>query len=339
MSSSRQRPSRLVLASAYARSLLAAHGAGSPSPISASFAITDRCNLRCNYCNTPFLDTTDPSLEDIERVFDRLRALGVKRLGLTGGEPLIRRDLGEILELARRRGFFITLNSNLTLFDRRRHVLDEVDLFFTSLDGDREAHEASRGVKSFDGVLDAIARLSAEGRSVVAICVVSESSLNSARRLIALADRHGFKLHFQPQCTDTTIVRGRVADSLTRDRLRNYWRELAALRRAGAPIASSLPYLETLATRERFSETAWYDPNARCVAGRAFLYVDPHCLAYPCAYTRGQVEPVSLLGPDWRTAVGRSTPCTRCNVGPYLEFNLLYDQPVRAALSALKSYV
>jgi hypothetical protein len=81
------------------------------------------------------------------------------------------------------------------------------------------------------------------------------------------------------------------------------------------------------------------EAGVRCAATRGFFYVDPHGHAYPCAYTKGKSPPVDMLGDDWRTAVGRETPCSRCNVGPYLEFNLLYQKPIRTALSVLQSYL
>jgi MoaA/NifB/PqqE/SkfB family radical SAM enzyme len=263
----------------------------------------------------------------------------VKRLGLAGGEPMARKDVGDIVALARARGFYVTMNTNLLLYSRHEEKLRDVDLFFTSLDGDREHHEAARGRGSYDGVLEAVARIVAEGRKVVAICVVTEHSLDQAPHLLDLAQAGGFKVHFQPQCTETTIVRGRLAPDLTTERLQGFWLRLLAQKRAGRPVASSAAYLEALARWDDFGRTAVLDPAVRCAASRGFLYVDPHGHAYPCAYTKGRTPGVDMLGERWREAVGRETPCTRCSVGPYLEFNLLYQQPLRAGLSVLRSYV
>jgi MoaA/NifB/PqqE/SkfB family radical SAM enzyme len=214
-----------------------------------------------------------------------------------------------------------------------------VDLFFTSLDGDKEHHEAARGRGSYDGVLEGIARIKAGGRRVVAICVVTEHSIGQAEGLLDVAAAGGFRVHFQPQCTDTTIVRGGIAPELTNERLQAFWRGLLAHKRAGRPVASSVAYLEDLAGWADFTHTAILDPEVRCAASRGFLYVDPHGHAYPCAYTKGRTPPVDLLGENWRAAVGRDTPCTRCSVGPYVEFNLLYQRPVRTALSVMRSYL
>ncbi len=329
----------LGLAAAFGRSLLSWYVDGTPRPFSAAFAVTNRCNLRCSYCNTPFLDPSELPLPRIEVLFDRLASFGVKRLGLAGGEPLARKDIGDVVALAKARNFYVTMNSNLLLFARQEARLRDVDLFFTSLDGDREHHEAARGRGAYDGVLEAIGQITAGGRRVVAICVVTEHSIGQSDHLLEVAAAGGFKIHFQPQCTDTAIVRGGIAPELTNERLQAFWRGLLAHKRAGRPIASSAPYLEALAEWNDFTRSAILDPEARCAASRGFLYVDPHGHAYPCAYTKGRTPPVDLLGDQWRDAVGRETPCSRCSVGPYVEFNLLYQKPLRTGLSVLRSYL
>jgi len=327
------------MALAFGRSLLSWSVDGPPRPISATFAVTNRCNLRCSYCNTPFLDPSDLPLARIEILLDRLNRLGVKRLGLAGGEPMVRRDIGEIVALAKERGFFVTMNSNLVLHAQCRERVRGVDLFFTSLDGDREHHEAARGRGAYEGVLSAIHEIVASGRRVIAICVVTEHSIDQAESLLDLAEEGGFQIHFQPQCTETEIVRGEIARDLTNERLRRFWQGLLGLKRAGRKVASSAPYLEELSNWDDFARSAVLDPDVRCAATRGFFYVDPRGHAYPCAYTKGKAPPVDLLGDDWRAAVGRDTPCSRCNVGPYLEFNLLYQKPIRTALSVLQSYL
>lgn len=330
---------RLDMAFAFGRSLLSWYVDGTPRPFSATFAVTNRCNLRCSYCNTPFLDPTDLSLARVEVLFDRLARLGVKRLGLAGGEPMVRKDIAEIVAMAKARRFYLTMNTNLLLFEKNRPGLRGVDLFFTSLDGDREHHEAARGRGAYDGVLEAVARIVEEGRAVVAICVVTEHSIGQMDHLLDVAEAGRFQMHFQPQCTDTAIVRGGLGRELTTARLQRFWVELLARKRAGRPVASSVPYLETLATWDDFTRSAVLDPSTRCAASRGFLYVDPAGHAYPCAYTKGIAPPVDMLGDRWREAVGRETPCTRCSVGPYLEFNLLYQKPVRTGLSVAASYL
>jgi cyclic pyranopterin phosphate synthase len=71
-------------------------------------SVTDRCNLRCQYCMPEeeylWLPREDIlHFEEIERLVDQFVILGVEKVRLTGGEPLLRRDLPELIErLARK---------------------------------------------------------------------------------------------------------------------------------------------------------------------------------------------------------------------------------------------
>ncbi len=67
-------------------------------------SVTDRCDLRCTYCMPPEFDDYEPpadwlSFDELDRVARIFVALGVSRIRLTGGEPLLR---GRIAELAQR---------------------------------------------------------------------------------------------------------------------------------------------------------------------------------------------------------------------------------------------
>lgn len=329
-------PDLTRLAFAYAVSFGAYWTGMGPRPFSAAYAVTNRCNLRCAYCNTPFMDPTDLPLEQVRNLFDRLQRMGVSRLGLVGGEPLLRKDIGEVVAEAKSRRFYVTFNSNLVLYARRPEVFDDVDLVFTSLDGDPATHRDHRGERSLDGVLEAIEALVARRKPVVAICVVGEADVPQAERLVEQAEKIGFQMHFQPQCLDTEIVRGDLGAHVQSQDLRRFWAGLLDLKRAGRAIASSVPYLEVQSRWEDFGVSAFHDPSVRCAAGRGFLYVDPQGRGYPCAYTKGKAEPIDLLREDWKSAFPGTTPCTVCNVGPMLEFNLLFQRPFSATADALR---
>ena len=72
-------------------------------------SVTDRCDLRCTYCmpeRMRFLPKTDIlSFEELARLVDGFIARGITKLRITGGEPLVRRDVMQLLEhLSRRLG-------------------------------------------------------------------------------------------------------------------------------------------------------------------------------------------------------------------------------------------
>jgi len=323
---------------AFARSLATYELGGRPRPFSATFAVTNRCNLRCRYCNTPFLDSSQLSLADIEVVFRKLKTLGVVRLGLAGGEPLVRDDIGDIAALGKAQGFWLSLNTNLNLYRRHESLFEHIGMVFTSLDGRFEHHREARGDKSLDGTLEAIRSLRARRIPVVAICVVDVHNIDDAEFLLEQAAQLDVRMHFQPRCTDTDIVRGAYGDDLDNERLRAFWRRLRARRRVDTHIASTALYLEHLARWSDFRQSAVADPGQRCAAGVGFLYVDPQGNTFPCPYTKGKVPPINLVREEWSRAACRTMPCTDCSVGPMVEFNTLFRRPWRAAIDAAGSY-
>src|SRR6266571_4092836 len=67
-------------------------------------SVTDRCNFRCQYCmpaeGLPWLDRADVlTFEEIERLVRLLVPLGVRSVRLTGGEPLVRRELPKLIAM------------------------------------------------------------------------------------------------------------------------------------------------------------------------------------------------------------------------------------------------
>ncbi len=80
-------------------------------PISSEIAITQRCNFNCTYCDQD-RSIPDPSIERIKKIVDRLGEIGVRRISLTGGEPLLRSDLEEILDYIKAKKIKCTVVTN-----------------------------------------------------------------------------------------------------------------------------------------------------------------------------------------------------------------------------------
>ena len=67
-------------------------------------SVTDKCNLRCVYCmpmeGLPWLKREELlSYEEIEQIVRTMAGMGLRRVRITGGEPLVRRDLPDLVRL------------------------------------------------------------------------------------------------------------------------------------------------------------------------------------------------------------------------------------------------
>src|SRR3954449_1047818 len=100
-------------------------------------SVTDRCNFRCVYCmprevfdsGYKFLPhDAILSFEEIARLAGIFAGLGVKKLRLTGGEPLVRRDLARLVELLARLDLEITLTTNGSLLAKHAQSLKKAGL-------------------------------------------------------------------------------------------------------------------------------------------------------------------------------------------------------------------
>ena len=146
---------------------MALHRLGVLKPLSfVQWLATNRCNFRCSFCEASAGDAMPDELStaEAEALIDDLAALGT-RLVISGGEPLMRKDLPRLLQYAREKQVSLGLVSNGYLVPSLWPLLREIPwfLFFTSLDGPREYHDKQRALDSFDRVIQALDLFGGQG--------------------------------------------------------------------------------------------------------------------------------------------------------------------------------
>lgn len=121
--------------------------------------ITGRCNLGCKHCYfSPHRASEELSIEDWEDVFEQVHELGVYKVQITGGEPLVREDIIEICKILKRYAFLVILTTNATLLNEsflKSLIESGVSAFGVSLDGaTQETYKDFRGKDCFSTVID-----------------------------------------------------------------------------------------------------------------------------------------------------------------------------------------
>lgn len=163
-----------------------------PIPLLLSFEITQRCNARCSFCGYWKLKKIIPelSLDEIKKLLDSAYDLGCAIFVITGGEPLLRKDLPSVLKYAKETGFSTLLLTNGYLLPKRIHEFYEnLDAISVSIDFPDARHDKNRGL---DGLLDrAIVGLKqAHDYGVITNmnCVITgKHSLDDVKELLFLA--------------------------------------------------------------------------------------------------------------------------------------------------------
>jgi len=164
-------------------------------------SITDRCNFRCVYCmpkevfgrDYAFLDRRELlSFEEIARVVGVFAALGVRTVRLTGGEPLVRRDVEKLVEqLAAIPDLELALTTNGVLLPQKAQALADAGLsrVTVSLDSVDDAQFRALNDVDFpvDRVLEGIDAAAAAGLPVKVNAVIKRGVNDDG--VVALAER------------------------------------------------------------------------------------------------------------------------------------------------------
>ncbi|MGH7581105.1 MAG: pyrroloquinoline quinone biosynthesis protein PqqE [Gemmatimonadales bacterium] len=156
--------------------------------------LTHRCPLHCPYCSNP-LDLIraegELATEDWKRVFTQARQLGVLQLGLSGGEPMIRKDLEELAAHARSLGLYSTLvTSGLGLTRTRAERLREAGLEHVQIsiqDADQATAERIAGISSVKQKMAAAAIVKELGFAFSINVVLHRANLDRIGPIIDLA--------------------------------------------------------------------------------------------------------------------------------------------------------
>jgi radical SAM protein with 4Fe4S-binding SPASM domain len=130
--------------------------------------ITSACNLRCKHC---YISAGKPSpdelsLEEIESIASELKDMNTRAVIISGGEPLIRKDVFKIAQIMKKNKISTQLSSNGTLINEKniKDIKENFDYVGISLDGPPEVHDFFRGQDgSFKKILNSILLCKKEG--------------------------------------------------------------------------------------------------------------------------------------------------------------------------------
>lgn len=154
-------------------------------PVLCNYYVTYRCNATCAFCDIWERPSPYITLENAEKNFQDLRRLGVKVIDFTGGEPLLHRQIVELLTLAKKYKFITTLTTNCLLYPKYAEKLrGKVDMLHFSLDSPIQAqHDKGRGVACFDFVMQSIELAKSLGEKPDILFTVFEENIHQIKQM------------------------------------------------------------------------------------------------------------------------------------------------------------
>lgn len=277
-------------------------------PALVSWNLTKRCNLRCPHCymEAGVKDDNELSTSECLAVIDDMKLLGTEMLILTGGEPLLRKDIYDIASYASSRGMWVVMGTNGVLVNDAvagKMVECGVRGVGISIDSTRPTvHNTFRGgPNAWEHSVRALDLCRAHGLEVLVQTTVMDLNYDEVPELLDFAHARGawsFNLYFLVQ-----TGRGQQMNDLTVERTEQMLGFLAQAQDQYRPMlvrAKCAPHFKRVAYESGLSGME----SGGCMAGTQYCRITPGGEVTPCPYmtlTVGNLREQSF-GEIWNTA-------------------------------------
>lgn len=304
---------------------LASNLCGVKIPLFCGHKLTYNCNLRCNMC--PFWKrfSPDSSIEQERAILKQIYNSGACGIAFEGGEPLLRKDLVEILAFSRSLPLHTSLITNGTLLESR---IDEIapyinGVVYVSIDGLEKTHDKIRGVDGcFKKATQGIA--ASEGKVPVTInTTIMAENLHEIEDLVKLAKESNVKisvsLSYDYYNATTSAPSIKEIVDLTG--------KLVVMKKKGYPLVNSTSYFKVMAKKKNWKCKPW-----------SIINIDPNGqLVLPCYVHYEHTNSVSVMETSIKTAIAKinwkeTQNCQKCSLHCYVEPSLVLSKDLSAYL-------
>lgn len=258
--------------------------------------------------------------------------MGANRLGLSGGETLLHRDIDYVIEEAIKLGFEVGINSNGILVPNHLSALSKVNNLTIGLDGATpETHDRYRGRGAFEKAMGGIIAAYEAGIHLHLAFTLTKANAYEWRAVLGMGQKFNAWVQFNPLLEpifetrrETTVKR------LSPERLKEILAEILEEKKKGAPVFASEETLRLLMN--------WPEPDRDhypfrmkghpvCLAGRKMIFIDNRGTMYPCLRVSGQKIGRNCFDLGLREAYKSlpPPPCKSCRWPCFLDYNAILN--------------
>jgi AdoMet-dependent heme synthase len=254
-----------------------------------AWELTRNCNLDCVHCRARAgagCHDNELSLEECKRIVDDVASFSSPTIILTGGEPLLRDDILEIIKYVKKKGLRPVIAVNGTLVNRQvAEDLKDAGILRVSMsiDGkDGPAHDSFRRVSgSFDAVIRAAEVLSGAGLSFQINTTVTKLNVDSLADIYALVRRIGavaWHVFLLVPVGRGEGLKGEELNAAMYEQVLNWLYTVEEENAIEIKVTCAPHYYRIV------KEKGGTPKSAGCLAGKSFLFISHTGRAQPCGY-------------------------------------------------------
>ncbi len=317
-------------------------------PLRVTHNITYRCNLACPFCLLKEVSggCGDPEMDthQIKKMMEEFKEIGTRFWLFSGGEPLLRQDIGELISYAKEKmNFHCSLSTNGTLLAERMKnnlCFKQLDFVQISLEGPKETQDRLCGIGTYDKIISALDALKKLHIKTAIMVLMLKDNLNHFDFLIKLATQYNACIIFQVIDNQPAAAAGlkeaffpvadkfkRAIETLTGEIKKNKNRH----------IISSRSYLKMV---KNYWPNVPHDIN--CYAGRLYCEITPDGFVAPCCAKLNIIDDTcNGLKTSFKKAFFRLNNLSRCRdcyyAGPQ-ESNIIFSMFPSKIATLYKDY-
>ena len=299
----------------------------SHSPFILTHQVTSLCNCRCKLCDIwkrISESKYDLTKEEIIFLIKKAKQSGIIAYTVWAAEPLLRKDLSEILQFAKQNKLITTVYTNGYFLEKRFNDISPfTDLLFVSIDSNDELHDEMRGVKGIrERAIDGIRLCKEESKMKVIInSVVCNLNLDKIEGLVELSKELDVPISFEPM-----HVKPGYSDQFqpTSEELETAFSKIINFKKSGYSIINSVKYLSNFTLEKRFV----------CHYPKIYVDVDSHGNISSCSCNVSRkiwdnIKEKTFMeifnGKEFKEFCKRREKCNNCNIFGVIESSIGYS--------------
>ncbi len=317
-------------------------------PFKITHNLTYRCNLICPFCllrnSTSGPNAPEMSTLSVKKMMREFKEMGTRFWLFSGGEPLLREDLGELIDYAKNKmGFYCGISTNATLLAEKiekEPSFKQADLFQISLQGPKQIHDNLCGKGTYDKIISALGILKELRIKTVILALLLKDNLDYLPSLIELANRYNANIVLQVLGSRPAATVGLEETFFPdKDKFKKVIEGLAEQIRKNKNhrIVSSLSYLEMV-------KNYWSNQphGITCYAGSCYCEITPDGFVAPCCAKLNIVDDnLCGLKVGFKKAflrLNNMSECRDCYYAGPQELNTIFSMFPLKAMTIYKNY-
>ena len=329
-------------------------------PITSHILVTKYCDLDCKMCfvypldkNKKIMSTKEPSLEQLKYLIDESCKLGSQVIIPFGGEPLLRKDIGEIINAIKCRNRYCLLYTNGTHVAKKIDDLLAVDQLVISIDGDEVTNDSIRGKGVYKKAIAALEL--ALKRGIVCrlhSCLIPET-IHTLEHMAALSKKYDVMLNYG-YCDVTSFTKlHEKSISLGRKDVIEFIEQYYEMKKSGVQISTPEKVIkECIRIMEEWPINSGILSKSdakkfshlripKCGLASSNVYIDTDGSVYPCLPQWGQgvkVPNAYELGLKKAWDYYKELDCYQCASIFTIEKSLFYTFDIKTILQYISGY-